>query len=227
MVMLNVSSGKGIYTLPEAARYARMSTTTLSRWFKGNTSGERVFDSVDEDAKIINFLDFVQALAVRNLKLHYGSYSVTLQKIRDAISQCSAEHGLTYPFARRHMTYLFEGQIWIKPEGKEGPIIQVSGKGHGQTGMTTVIERFLVDLSYDETGLANKYKAFRQGENSIFMDPKIRFGEPLLENCGYTPRALAEAAKTEGSVEEAAKIYGVTKEQVEISIDYFDYLQAA
>jgi uncharacterized protein (DUF433 family) len=59
------------------------------------------------------------------------------------------------------------------------------------------------------------------------MNPKHRFGEPLLEGCGYTPEVLFEAAKTEGSIEAAAKAYGVSKEQVEVCVDYFDYLLAA
>ena len=94
--------------------------------------------------------------------------------------------------------------------------------------MTPVIARFLVDVSFDpETGLANQYKAYERGSHKIVMNPKLRFGEPILDDCGYTPEALFQAAKTEGSAERAALIYGVSKEQVDVCIDYFDYLQAA
>jgi uncharacterized protein (DUF433 family) len=59
------------------------------------------------------------------------------------------------------------------------------------------------------------------------MNPKIRFGEPILDNSGYTPEALFEAAMTEGSIEAAARSYDVSPDQVRICIDYFDYLSGS
>lgn len=223
MIMLEefVGGGTGLYTLGEAARYARMSTVTLSRWFKGSPSRNRVFSTLEDGEKVITFLDFIQSLAVRNLRLNYG---VKLQTIRDAVEKASQDFQVDYPFARRHVTYVFDGQLWIKPESKE--LVQLSG--HGQKGMVPVIELYMKDVYFDDaTLLANKYQAFKQGDIKIVMDPKLRFGEPLLDSSGYTPEALFEAAKTEGSAAAAAKIYGVSTEQVEVCIAYFDHLQAA
>jgi uncharacterized protein (DUF433 family) len=59
------------------------------------------------------------------------------------------------------------------------------------------------------------------------MNPKVRFGEPILDNSGYTPEALFEAAKTEGSIEDAARNYGVDIDQIKICVDYFDYLSGS
>jgi uncharacterized protein (DUF433 family) len=56
------------------------------------------------------------------------------------------------------------------------------------------------------------------------MNPRIRFGEPILDGCGFTPSALYEAAKTEGSFDAAARSYGVSVEQVKVCFDYFDFL---
>jgi len=216
-----IGGGTGLYTLGEVARYARMHPVTLSRWFKGDDYCRKVFSL--EDSKVITFLDFVQVLAVRNLRV---IYDVKLQKIRDAVSRASKDFGIEYPFATKHTTFLFDGDIWIQPEGQV--LTQISGKGQGQTGLTTVIEKFYEDISFNPTtGFADSYKAFEMGGHKIIMNPKMRFGEPLLDDCGYTPEALFEAAKTEGSIEAAAKIYGVSKEQVEVCFAYFDYLQAA
>jgi uncharacterized protein (DUF433 family) len=216
-----IGNGTGLYTLGEVARYARMHPITVARWFKGDDYCKKVFSL--EDSKIITFLDFVQVLAVRNLRLHHN---VKLQKIRDAINRASQDFSIDYPFARKHTTYLFEGDIWIKPEGKT--LTQLSGRNHGQKGIRPVIERFYKDISFDaHLGLASQYKAYESKRNKIIMNPKIRFGAPMLEGSGYTPEALYEAAKTEGSAMAAAKNYGVTKSQVETSIDYCDYLLAA
>lgn len=220
-----ISSGSGLYTLGETARYARMQPITAARWFKGDTYCNRVF--LLEDAKIITFLDFVQTLAVRNLRVHYH---VPLQDIREAVNQAAKQFNISHPFAYKHTTFLFEKKIWIRPEGH--PLTQIAGKGRGQTGMTPVIENFYRDISFDpQTGYANQYKAFerayRSGSHKIVMNPTLRFGEPLLDNSGYTPEALFEAAKTEGSIELAARNYGVTIDQVRICVDYFDYLSGS
>lgn len=226
MIMLEdmIGSGAGLYTMPEAARYARMHPNTLARWFKGDGYCERVFSV--ENSKIITFLDFVQALAVRNLRVHY---KIPLQEIRDAVDRAVKDHDIAYPFAYKHTTFLFENKIWIQPEGKQ--LVQISGKGHGQTGLTAIIENFYKDISFDpKTGFANSYKAYERtyasGSHKIVMNPNMRFGEPILDNSGYTPEALFEAAKTEGSVEGAALNYGVSVDQIKICIDYFDFLSS-
>jgi uncharacterized protein (DUF433 family) len=220
-----VGGGTGLYTLGEAAKYARMSQQTLTRWFKGDDYCKRVIPL--EDAKVITFLDFVQALAIRNLRVFY---KIKLQDIRDAVDRASKEHGISHPFAYKHTTFLFEKKIWIQPEGKT--LTQISGKGHGQIGLTKIIENFYEDISFDATtGAASSYKAFertyKSGSHKIVMNPKVRFGEPILDDSGYTPEALFEAAKTEGSVEDAARNYGVDVDQIRICVDYFDYLAFA
>jgi uncharacterized protein (DUF433 family) len=217
-----IASGTGLYTLRETARYARMHPQTVSRWFKGDDYCRKVF--LLDNSKIITFLDFVQVLAVRNVRIQCPE--VSLQKIRDALKCASDQFQISYPFARRHTTFVFEKEIWILPT--DGILTQASGKMSGQKGMVPVIERFLKDISFDAaTGLAEKFNAFERGNNKISMNPQVRFGEPLLDGSGYTPLALFEAAKTEGSSAAAAKMYGVTQEQVEICIDYFDFLEAA
>jgi uncharacterized protein (DUF433 family) len=224
MIMIDemVGGGTGLYTLGEAAKYARMHQVTLTRWFKGDGYCERVIPL--EDAKVITFLDFVQALHIRNLRV---LYKISLQDIRDAVDRATKEFNISHPFAYQHTTFLFEKKIWIQPEGK--PLIQISGKGHGQTGLTPIIENFYKDISFDaNTGFATSYKAFEKtyasGSHKIVMNPKVRFGEPILDNSGYTPEALFEAAITEGSAEAAAKNYGVEVDQIRICIDYFDFL---
>ena len=101
-----VGGATGLYTLGEAAKYARMQPVTLTRWFKGDDYCARVLPL--EDAKIITFLDFVQALAIRNLRV---IYKVKLQDIRDAVNRATDEFGITHPFAYKHTTFLFEKKI--------------------------------------------------------------------------------------------------------------------
>ena len=56
------------------------------------------------------------------------------------------------------------------------------------------------------------------------MDPEVSFGEPLIEETGYTAHALFNAYQTEMTIERAAKIYGVEPRHIQLAIDFFDYL---
>lgn len=58
------------------------------------------------------------------------------------------------------------------------------------------------------------------------MDPKVRFGEPVIATCGYSALTLWNAVKAEGSIKAAAEIYGVETKEVELACSYFDYLQS-
>lgn len=218
----DVRLGRGLYTPAEAAFYARVPTVTIQRWLYGNRMGERVFrpESADPSSKCVTFLDFVQSLAVRNLRLRH---KIPLLKIREAIARAESEYGLTYPFARRHTTYLFGSEIFVVPPDHEAPV-QVSGRAAKQMLMRKVVEVYLRDLSFDGQGLAEAYEAFEWNGGSVRMNPQHRFGEPLIDSCGYTARSLWEGVQTEGSIESAAEAFGVDAKDVELAFRYFDFL---
>jgi uncharacterized protein (DUF433 family) len=213
--------GIGLYTPAEAALYARVSTQLLNRWLFGSASGEPVLNPelADRSERLVTFLDFVQALAVRAVRV---SHKVPLPKIRAAIDCAEREYGLSYPFARKHTTYLFGSDIIIKL--RDEGYVQVSGKGARNRMITKVAEFYMQDISYGEEGLATAFRAFSWKQYAVDMNPHVRFGEPLIESCGYSARALWEAVTSEGSIEAAAQAYGVKVEEVETACRYYDYL---
>lgn len=214
--------GLGLYTTAEAATYSRVSTGLLSRWLFGNKQGERVITPQlpDPQEKLVTFLDFVQALAIRVVRLEYR---IPLPTIREAVDRASARYNLDYIFAREHTTYLYGKEIFICLPGEED-LTQVTGKLADQRAMKKIVELYLKDLGFGSDGLANKYCAFRWKDLQITMDPKQRFGEPLLP-CGHTARTMWEASKAEGGIEAAAKVYGVLVDEVELAYRYFDHLE--
>ena len=212
--------GIGLYTPEEASLYARVSARMLRRWLFGTSASEpaiRPQMAAKQDQKIVTFLDFVQAMAVRAVR---QAHRVPLQKIREAIDKAENEYGLPYPFARRHTTYLFGSELVIKL--KEDEYVQASGKGARNRLITKVVELYIKDLGFDPNGLAQAYSAFTWHDWEIRMNPHVRFGEPLVTSCGYSARALWEAYQSEGSFEAAAEAYGVKSGEVEAASRYFD-----
>ena len=218
--------GLGIYTPSEAARYARVHTSTMSRWIHGDCRGLPAVDAqlANNEERVVTFLDFVQALAVRAIR---HKERVPLDKIREAIQNAKKYYNLEYPLARKHTTYLFRGEVYVRLEVEdENEFSQVSGVGKGQLAHNKVIELYMENLSFDdESGLADEYKPFLYRDREVRINPKIRFGQPIVEPCGYSAEALIDAVETEGGIESAAHVYGVDPDDVRAAIAYDDYLR--
>lgn len=232
--------GVGLYTAEEAARYARISSRTMSRWVFGDNSGAPVIrsqlKSQGEPERFVTFLDFVQAMAVRSVRLREKQFP--LQKIRAACEAASDRFDLQFPLAARdHRIYLFGPRDNLKlcemviacgkdPAGDE-QYLQLSGKKRGSYLLTQVVEPFMSQLVFGDSRYAERFVAWSHNEQSIVMDPSTRLGEPYLPSCGYTALALWEAYLSEGGVEEAAKAYDVADSEVELACSYFDFLTGA
>jgi len=218
--------GKGLYTPREAALYARIKTQTMKRWVFGNNQGLPVVSAESfeemEGEPIVTFLDFVQALAIRAITTGPHGRRASLQKIREAVNTARDRYGVQYPFAQEHNTYLFGSEILI--ELKEGDYRSLTGKRKEQLFLRPVVELYKKRISFGADGYASEYCAWGSGNLKITMNPKVRFGEPLMPS-GYTAQALWEGVAAEGSVEDAKKVFGVSTEEIELAYAYFDHLR--
>lgn len=231
--------GQGIYTPAEAAFYARERTEVVKRWIRGDGTAKAVVKAQFEDERFISFLDFVQTLAISAIR---RQYAVPLQTIRKAVEFAEEEFGMIYPFAREHSTYLLDRdqrgadaprepnepeerrwELFIEPPRGQG-LLQLTGRNRGNLAMKEIVEPYLKNLKFNEEGLAREYAAYSLGGIQITMDPQRRFGEPLLPS-GYTALAIADAIRTEGSVDAVCHAYGIERTEVELAYSYLDYLR--
>jgi len=231
--------GVGLYSPSEAALYARVRPQLISRWVYG-TQGARPTDPVFEpqlgatEDKIVTFLDFVQALAIRRLR---NERHIPLQRIREAYYRAKDEFDVKYPFATEGVRVGLFGPfdrpdrqvifICLNKKDEEGvqQYFQLTGKKHGNQLIGEVAMTYARFLEYDpHTQLACRFTAFKSDDGQVTMDPQLLFGEPFIEATGYTANALFNAYQTESSIEHAAKIYGVEASHIQLAIDYFDYL---
>ena len=218
--------GIGLYSPAEAAMYARITTRTMARWVFGDAKGEAAFTcQIKNDELTVSFLDFIQALAVRSIRNQFG---VSLQKIRAAVDCVQQTHGIQYPFAREHETYVITdgsatGELAIKINDH---LIQISGRNRKQFLLGPVAELYMERVTFGSDGLASEYRAWGTNENPIRMNPRVRFGEPLVANCGYSARVLWEAVKNEGSIKDAARAYGVDEKHIHLACEYIDHLSS-
>jgi len=215
--------GKGIYTPQEAAYFARIPTTTLLRWVYGNRGGEPVIHSELDPPpdRTVTFLDLVQSLAVRAIRV---AYKVPLQRIREAVDCARERFGVAYPFAMQHRTFLFGTDIVIELPRLE--LTQISGRQKGQAIMREIAEPFLLDLTFSsESQVAVQYRAFSYGSREVLIDPSQRYGQPIVLPCRHSVYALVDAYVTEGGPEAAAEACGVEMDDVLFALRYDDHLR--
>jgi hypothetical protein len=187
--------GVGIYSPAEAAFYARVSPRIMTRWVFGDAGGNPVIERQlrDSSEKVVTFLDFVQTLAVREVRNRHG---IPLQRIRQGVDEARRHYGIEYPLACEHTIYLFSdqkgkghGQIVIRRPGDndrvEDHYIQLTGRERRNLLIRPVVEMFLQDLQFDpKTGLASQYSPMSEEGASIVLNPRRRFGEPIVDPGG-------------------------------------------
>jgi uncharacterized protein (DUF433 family) len=213
--------GVGLYSVDEVALYARVSHDLARRWISGADDGKAVISPrLIGDEKFMSFLDLVQMMAIREIR---QTRNITLKQIRELLQIAERDHGVSHPFARKGITFQWHNELGlVLPDGK---LIEASGKHRGHPYLKEIVVVYKEDLSYDAAGLAELYHAWRWNGIRVEMNPRIRFGEPIVTSCGYSARTLFEAAMAEGSIEKAANAYNVAKEDVETAYRYFDHLK--
>jgi len=219
--------GKGIFTPAEAAFFARVRTQTMARWLFGDKRGGRVImpEFSGQDEKVVSFLDFVQALAIRAIRVRH---KVPLQRIRQAYEEAQSKYDVEYPFAARHTTFLLGDTHTIVIRLGDDDYRELAGPSKGNRMITQVVEPYLHDLRF-EGKLASEYCAWppRAGDETrrVIMNPRLSFGEPTVTTCGYTAQTLWEAYEIEGGTKAAANAFGISTDDVELTCEYYDHLQ--
>ena len=219
-LLLAATSGIGVYSVAEAACYARMPVATLNAWFFGHQKRApmRASGIAVDDTRAITFVDFVEALAIRALRV---DHKISLQKVREAIGTARDRYGIDHPFARRdHRTVLVGKELHIFLKEDAANPVGLTGRDAGQKSFTPCIEAYMQDLDFDEHGLARLYTAFVYENQKVVMNPKINFGEPMMMENGISAETLWRAAVAEGGFERAAEIYEVKVEAVRAAYRY-------
>jgi uncharacterized protein (DUF433 family) len=218
--LLDAAKETGVYSIPEAARYAKMHKNSLRNWFAGGSDRTplRATEIDSPDFKAITFLDLIEAVAIRSFRV---DYNVSFQKIREAIKNAKEKYGIVHPFAhQRHKTVLVGNDLHIfLPEDANNPV-QLTGKGIGQKSMKPCIETYMTDLEFDLQGMAKLYTAFRYKNQEVILTPTFHFGEPAIRENGYTAETLYRAALAEGSFEQVALLYEVSVNAVDAAYRY-------
>ena len=213
----------GIYTIPEASRLTRVSTSRIRRWMKGydfRTKRDRhhsnpvwsgqlapIGDKIAVGFKDLMEIRFVNAFLVKG---------VTWKTMRDAHIQAKAKLGTDHPFCMHKFA----------TDGREILLEQApaSGDAHfidivnDQREFERIVAPFLKELDFDH-GVTRWWPLGRQ--HLVVVDPTRNLGQPTGTRSGVPTRILANSVKAnQGSIESVAHWFEVAPEEVRDAVAF-------
>lgn len=231
--LINMYTGTGIYTLPEAARLINVPARKIHRWLYGyhysKKSGEavtQVFSSPlwvpqlsknDYEADVIGFNDLLEVRFVSAFVAH----GLPLLVVRRCLETATAIFG-DYPmtsgsFKTDGRTIFAEA---IEQSLKEGALLDLKSR---QLAFKDVISPSLyAGIEYDGKRATKWYPQGRK--QHVVLDPSRQFGSPIVEEAGIPTDVLFASFRAEGATAQAvvqtSRVYDVPTRLVKAAIRF-------
>lgn len=212
--------GKGIFTLPEVARYTGIPTPTLRRWFGGPHSLFNTEIAKEQNNVAISFHNLVEVLVTKALK----EGGVSTQQVRRAVDLLRIELDTPVPLCHREIRT--DGKslfIRIADQNGDEELFNLFTR---QKHFPEIVLKYLRGVAYDGlTDLASRWDIVP----GIVVDPNICFGRPTI--CGTRVKAetlyYAWIAENKHALR-VADAYGVAVDNVDSAVKFGTrYLAAA
>ena len=198
--------GRGVYTIPEAARLTGLRPARVREWFRKRPpqAGRRpvfVSDYPPVAGEVaISFFDLVDVYVAGQLRQH----GVSMQNVRRVYKCLAADLDVKHPFCHQRLltagkTVLLSG---LDEHGRE-ELVEVLSR---QKVFPEIIEPFLHRIDYDKFQLmARRWRIAEQ----VVVDPGLCFGKPVVEAAGM-PTAILAAA------------YGANEDDEDLVADWYN-----
>ena len=207
------------YSLPTAARFARVPTATLRTWVTGRnyptTTGVKhakgLIHAPKSDDGYLSFINLVEAHVLASLR---KEHEIDMIKCRKAIEYVEDDLKVEHPLARE--SFRTNGvDIFVERFGK---LINVSSDG--QIGMREALEQSLSRVGYHHGIATRLFPLLRAAEETnqpklVVIDPRIAFGRPVLDGTGIPVEEIAQRFQAGDSSDRLAKEFGVERARIE------------
>ena len=187
--------GKGIYTIPEAARLARVSGARMNRWISGyeraGVSYPPLWESElhfedDEPPSSISFADLMEAKVIAAFYIH----GVQIQTVRKAIEIAREFFRLERPFSSE--IFQTDGKrIFLElgdtVSGDEGLLDVVTN----QRTFREIVSPTFKNIDFEESTAVRWWPLGKN--NPVVVDPSRSLGRPIDNSTGVPIDSLVDA----------------------------------
>lgn len=210
--------GHGIYTVSEIAKILRIPYNKVYIWLNaywdpklGSYYG--VNYSWDKNGeKTVSFLTFIEFYVM----MRFSEAGVKPRKVLKAHSELSQMYKTAFPFAKKEVLNAIRSDgkhIFLKT--KTG-IIELNGKKQFNLDL---IKIFFINLEFGEDNLATRFWPIGK-EKSILVDPKRRFGKPVIESRNIFPEIIFNHYNAGDPISYIAHVYQLSERDVENALEY-------
>ena len=164
------------YQVKEAARYAHVSSQTVSAWHRDDGYLSLVLSN-KSSGDALSYLQLIEVAVVAAFR----QMGVSLRRLREAREYISGEMKTEYPFAAYKFKtdgkkLLLDYQQVIGKKGR-GKLLEIDPKG--QLAWDEIVGTRLEEFDYARSDIAKRW--FVAGIRSkIVIDPQIAFGSPTI-----------------------------------------------
>ena len=167
----------------------------------------------------LGFLDLIEVRFVE----HFRKQGYSLQSLRKAAEIARLELKCQHPFALYGAKFIGERKNIFLKVAKESGDTSLLNLVTRQYAMYDVLEEILSrSLTFDPTtGLATRWKPRDKEFPHVIVDPKIAFGQPVIEPAGVPTEAIHATWKAEGgSYPATAEWFGIGESLVQEAVEF-------
>ena len=220
----------GIYTVPDAARLARVSAGRIRRWLRGyrfrtkkkEHHSRALWHGQLEPINRSLALGFLDLIEIRFVDAFLKA-GVKWMILRKAHEKGAALFKTSHPFCTKG--FATDGRqlfVDLHKETGERSLLDIVNDQHVFTG---IITPFLKELEFDVNRTLLRWRP-ATSRRLIVLDPTRSFGRPIVSRHGVPTEILARAAKVCDSVEEVSRWFEVPKAEIEDAVEFEQQLAA-
>lgn len=222
--MSRVLLGRGIYSVPEAARITDVSTARIRRWLLGYTYAGGIRHSRPVFVGQLPVVGGQHALSFRDLiEVRFVDAflraDVSWKTLRAAHEKARAIVGSNHPFATGR--FKTAGRAILLDTDEEEQDAALLDLIKDQWVFKRFINPYLRGLDFEEDGHAARwFPLATSGSRRIVIDPRRSFGQPIVARYGVPTRTLADAYAVEQSIAKVARWFEVDPKDVKDAVAY-------
>lgn len=214
--------GKGLYSVPDAARLSRVPARRVRRWAEGyaytSPAGEehvsppvwhREYGSPAESDLTLSFRDLLEIRAINLFREHGLSWA----RIRAAAQRIASEWEVSHPFSDRRFST--DGRtVWMSTDNPEKVLLNVLSDEHAWSAF---LRPSLVGVEYLKL---DPVLWFPMAHKRVVIDPQRCFGQPITNKESVPTSILRASVMAEGSIERTARVFEVPPRAVRDAIAF-------
>lgn len=210
--------GLGIYTASEISKILRVPYNRVYVWMNkywdeklGGSYGSK-YSWEQNGTRAVSFHTFIEFYVM----MRFSESGVKPKQVLHAHSELLKMYNTAFPFATKDV---LKG---IKSDGRhifletKNGILELNGTKQFNLDLIRI---FFINLEFDKENLAVRFWPIGK-EKSIIIDPKRRFGHPLIDRKNIFPEIIFNHYKAGDPIPYIAHVYQISEDEVNHAIEY-------